>query len=381
MLHLFHKTYVCPIFMLDNSKKRVIVTKDYIDTDTKLNPIKHTVSDFDSLIGADGIYKNWHTFLISLDNEEKFRIYVDIDAFNKFFVYWIKTLFPNISTNLAYKCYNCSIQRLKIHFTQAMLNNSYVDYRKFDVLNLKLLTKTEFYNFFPKQIPWENNEDRKQWVKNHLEKISIEWHLANYFTDRSHLKYFKEKYLYVLTKALSIEVHEWYEYIVKYFMKPNVKKELGIDINWDDEDWRYKFKTHPSMGWMFDDDLKYITKNMIYFKAHIREALDVGKLLKSFWFKDIKVDDKVRILDKDYFESDHANFTFNTLETLIINQDNLSDDYINNIIDKDIGRESVSIIFDLLNHVLKWNPILVQLIYELHYTNNPQLKELTIDYA
>jgi hypothetical protein len=46
-------------------------------------------------------------------------------------------------------------------------------------------------------------------------------------------------------------------------MKPNVKKELGIDINWDDEDWRYKFKTHPSMGWMFDDDLKYITKNMI----------------------------------------------------------------------------------------------------------------------
>lgn len=378
MLHLFDKVYVCLEYLLDASKKRIIVSdrKD-LKSEYGLQPIKHHVEKFEDLIGEKGIYPEWEDFLSSLENENKFRIYVNIDSFNKFFVYWIKTIFPNITKNLAFCIYNCYVQRFKIHFPSIVLNTSFLDYRKENLLNFKLLSKEDFYLLFEKSKPWKNESRRKLWVEKNVEGFSLEWHLANYFIDKNHLKVFKEKYLHILCKALWVEVSEWYQYITKYFMKKEVQKELGLKINWDDENWREIFKSHPKLYWMFDDDLNYISKNPFYFLAHVDKALEVGQLLKTFWFKDIPIDDKIRLLDKDYFESDHAQYTFKSLEILLQNKDNLTEKEFAEFIEKDFGRESVSIIFDLLNHATKWNTILIQLIYELRNDNDVRLKELS----
>ena len=380
MLHLFNKVYVCPEVLLDNSKKRIIVSPNKeLNQPSNLNVIKHCVDSYNDLVGQQGIYKTWEELLLSLEYEHKLRFYVDMPTFNIMFVNWMKTLFPKLDSHVAFCCYNAYVQRLHTFFPQTVTNRSFLDYNKERLLGLKFLSKEEFTKLFDSSIPWTDDAVRSSWVTKHLEDVSLEWHLSTYFNDPVHLKNFREKYLLILTKALIIEVLEWYQYIIKYFMKPQVKQELGINIKWDSEDWRGQLKTHPVVGWMFDDDLRYVSKDTTYFLAHIDEALAVGEYLKTFWFKDIKIDDAVRLLDEDYFESDHANFTFQTLRSLIKNKDTLTDEELNEIISNDFGRESVSIIFDLLNHSTKWNTILLQLIYELRDTDNDKFSQLKIN--
>lgn len=377
MLHLFGKKYVCLDYLLDTSKKRIVVSSNEgLWQQANLSPLKHAVKDFSALVGPTGVYKTWHEFLLSLEYEDKLRMYVDQHTFNTIAVYWLKTIFPNISKENAFCCYNAYVQRLNLHFPAIVLNRSFLDYNKETLATQKFMSKQDFYDLFDRSHPWSDDAVRHQWVMDHIDEFSFEWQIAHYFNDNKHISRFREKYIYVLTKALSVEVSEWYQYIVRYFMQPNVKKLVGIDIKWDDENWREKLQQHPKIGFMFDPQLKYITKDTAYFLAHIDKALEVGLFLQEFWFKDIIVDDKIRLLDKDYFESDHAHFTFDTLKKLVANQDKLTDQHLEEIIKTDFDRERTAIIFDLLNHVTKWNTYLLQYVYELKNTNDPKLKEL-----
>lgn len=380
MLHLFNKVYVCPEVLLDNSKKRIIVSpRSELNQPSNLNVVKHYCETYDKLVGDQGIYKDWQELLLSLEYESKLRFYVDMPTFNIIFINWMKTIFPTITSDLAFCCYNTYVQRLHLFFPQAITNKGFLDFNKFNLLDLKFMSKQEFTALFDQLTPWQDDAVRHAWVDKHIEDVSLEWHLSTFFNKPAHLDKFREKYLTILTKALSIEVLEWYQYIIKYFMKPQVKQELDLNIAWDSENWHAQMKQHPKIGWMFDDDLKYVTKDTAYFLAHVDQALEVGEFLKTFWFKDIKIDDAVRLLDEDYFESDHANFTFQTLRSLIKNKDTLSNEALNEIIKNDFGRESVSIVFDLLNHSTKWNTILLQLIYELRDTNDARFKQLVIN--
>lgn len=375
MLHLFDKIYVCPDFLLDASKNRIIISHaDGLDQNSRLSPIKHCVKTFDELP-----YKNWQALLENLEYAGKLRFYVDMPAFDIIFVNWVKTIFPNITDELAFYCYNAYVQRLTLHFPAIVLNRGFLDYNKFNLQNLKFLSKQEFYELFNSTQPWDDEQARKEWVEKHKEGFSIEWHMANYFNDEKHLDVFRDKYIYVLTKALAMEVSEWYFYVIKYFMQPNVKQAFDININWDDTDWRGKLRAHPKLGWMFDNELKFITRDSAFFLAHLDQILELGTYLQDFWFKDIQIDDKTRLLDEDYFESNHAHFVFDTLKSLIQKQDYLSADEINSIIKKDFERENVSIVFDILTHVQKWNGYLLQLVYELKNKQDPRLKQLVFE--
>jgi hypothetical protein len=376
MLHLFRKIYVCPDFLVDNSKKRIIVSStDGVAQQSNLNTIKQAVKSFDELIT---IYKNWPGLLASLEYEEKLRFYVDMQAFDKFFVHWVKTIFSDLTKELAYCMYNSYVQRLTIHFPAIVLNRSFLDYNKSKMQALHFTEQELFYELFDSITPWADEQARTKWVADHIEDISIEWHLANYYNDPKHLAVFRDKYLYVLNKALAIEVSEWYFYVTKYFMQPNVKQAFDIDIKWSDPNWRAKLKAHPKIGWMFDDEFKFITRDAAYFAAHVDKILELGKFLQDFWFKDIQIDDKTRLLDEDYFESNHAHFVFDTLRTLVKHKDTLSTEDIDKIIASDFEKENVSIIFDVLTHIQKWNPYIIQLVYELKNTKDSRLTQLVI---
>ncbi len=372
MLHLFNKIYVCNDFLIDNSRRRIIISRS---NNVASSLVKHGVEKFSDLVGPNGIFNTWKQLLDSLEYDAGTRFYVDMEGFNHIYVHWIKTLFKDISADTAFCCYNTYVQRLKLHFPAMIIKKS-VDQNK--ILNLKFLSKKDFTELFSSTDAWSNDSDRIEWINKHKEGVSIEWHMANYFNDETHLEVFKQKYLFVLTRALAIEVSEWYFYVIKYFMQPNVKNYFDINIKWDDENWREILKAHPSLGWMFDNELKFMTRDEAFFLAHIDEILELGKCLQDFWFKDITIDDKIRLLDEDFFESDHAHFVFDTLKTLIKNQDNLTAEEMNKIIKKDFEKENVSIVFDVLTHVQKWNPYLLQFIYELKNTQDPRLKELVI---
>jgi hypothetical protein len=370
MFHFFDKIYVCPDFLLDSTKRHIIISKTY----SKSNP--NAFSSIHELIGNGKKFNTWYDFLLAIGKEDKFRIYADVESLAYIFIGWIKTIFPNMNQHLAYKFYNTAVQRLKIHFSGATLNGNFLRNHKSELMDVKFLNKVQFYDLFDCINVWEDDQQRRTWVENNKELFSIEWHLAVYFNDKQHLSVFRDKYIYVLSKALAMEVSEWYFYVVKYFMQPGVKRELGIDIKWDSDDWRQQLKSYPKLAWMFDDNLKYVTRDSTYFLAHIDEILDLGKKLQNFWFKDIPVDNKNRLLDEDYFESNHAHFVFDTLSRLLKNYNSMSDEEINAIIDADFEAENVSIMFDILTHVIKWNPYMLQLIYELKNTNSDELKQM-----
>jgi hypothetical protein len=370
MFHLFNKIYVCPDFLLDSTKRHITISKLYSVNNTD------AYSSIDELIGVDKKFNNWHEFLLKIGKEDKYRIYADVESLAYIFAAWIKTIFPDMTKELAYKFYNTAVQRLKIHFSGATLNGNFLRNHKSELMDVKFLTKLEFYQLFDNLTVWNDEQSRSSWLNKNKELFSIEWHLAMYFNDKSHLAVFRDKYIYVLSKALAMEVSEWYFYVVKYFMQPGVKKELGISIEWDSDDWRQQLKSYPNLAWMFDDSLKYVTRDSTYFLTHIDEILDLGKQLQTFWFKDILIDDKNRLLDEDYFESNHAHFVFDTLSRLLKNYDTMSDEEINAIIDADFEAENVSIMFDILTHVIKWNPYMLQLIYELKNTNSDELKQM-----
>jgi hypothetical protein len=374
MFHLFDKIYVCPDFLIDEYKKRIIVSNSYHS-----NTIKQDGLLTKSYPSIEELLKEitWPDFLDIVSREDKFRIYADVNSLAVIYINWLKTIFPDITKELAYKFYNTAVQRLKIHFAGATISSNFLKYHKHELMSVKFMPRAEFYQNFDSSTPWTDDTLRRQWVLANQEKFSIEWHIAAYFNDKSHLDIFRDKYLYVLAKAIGMEVSEWYFYIIKYFMQPGVKKEMNISVSWDDEDWRGALKEHQDLAWMFDDDLKYVTRDSTYLLTHVEEALTLGKKLQSFWFKDIKVDDKNRLLDEDYFESNHADFVFKTLNRLMKNQDQLTNEEIDEIIRDDVEAENVSIVFDILTHVIKCNPYQLQLIYELKNTNSPELSQLT----
>jgi phage/plasmid-like protein (TIGR03299 family) len=154
-------------------------------------------------------------------------------------------------------------------------------------------------------------------------------------------------------------------------MQPNVKEKLGISVSWDSEDWNAELKKCDKISWMFDDELLYVSKNIPYFLSNIDKALLVGTFLQDFWFKDLKIDDHIRLLDEDYFESNHAQFVFSSLKHISKNLDYLDDDTIHQIIKEEKQFEEISIIFDLLQHDShKWNHYLVQYIHSIKDTND-----------
>lgn len=375
MIHLLKRNYLVPDFKAENNKKRLIVSKEYDKVNSirvsfdNLQPCVFSCDSFESLIGPGEYFNSWGDFLIFLEAEEKIYIYVDEDAMMKFFILWVKTIMPNMTPAVAYRCYNTYVQRIKIQFPAVILNNSFLEYRKSQLLSYKLPSKASFIKAFGNMNTGLDETTRKQWVDKNKSDISLEWHLANYEIDRNHLSVFKQKYIEILIKACAIEVTEWYQYITKYFMQPKVKDELGINVSWDDEDWNAELKKCKKIEWMFDDELLYVSKNIPYFLSNIDKALEVGKILQDFWFKDLKIDDHIRLLDEDYFESNHAQFVFSSLKHISKDLNYLNDETIHKIIKEEKQFEEISIIFDLLQHVHKWNHYLVQYIHSIKDTD------------
>lgn len=377
MIHLLKRNYLVPDFKAENNVKRIIVSKEYNNVQSlrvtfdNLQPCEFSCDSYESLIGSEAKFKTWSEFLSFIASEEKIYIFVDGDAMMKLFILWIKTIMPGMTATIAYRCYNTYVQRIKLQFPSFMMNDSFLAYRKSQLLSYALPKRSAFIELFDSMNIKMTESDRAKWVSSNKSDFSLEWHLANYEIDKDHISVFKQKYINILIRACAIEVSEWYQYITKYFMQPNVREKLGLSISWDDEDWNAELKKCDKITWMFDDQLLYVSKNIPYFLSHIDKALIVGTFLQDFWFKDLKIDDHIRLLDEEYFESNHAQFVFSALKHIVKNLDHLDDDALHKIIKEEKQFEEISIIFDLLQHDShKWNHYLVQYIHSIKETND-----------
>jgi len=394
MLHLFNKVYVYPDFMLDNTETFLLVSnkphvqglQQTLDDANGKQSIGVIASTSEQLFEKLNI-TSWFELFQYLMSNQTVNVYADMDTINKIYVAFIKTIFPAITNTLAYKIYNTYVQRITICLPSVVSNKSFVETRKQDMFDIRALSKTKFSSLF-NSMPLPDEDERKQWVNENIIEFSFEYHIATYFNDNAHFDNFKDKYVYFITKACYNEVYEWYEFFSNHFMMPAAKATLKHNIDWDSENWREQLKQHPDIGWFFDDDLMYVTRNYQYFITHIAEAKRVADLMLDFvnrgltgfsaGDRETRKLKRICLVDQDYFASTHVQYVYETLERIMISFDELDDEYLKQYIHNDIQNENVSALFDLLNDTQKHNSWLMEMIYELRDNNSDELKQINL---
>ena len=390
MFHLFSKVYVYPDFMFagsDSPNKLVISLNDDARDLCHLRPSELVYHNVDELFAAGTGINDWPTFFNRLMQSGNTNVFADVESSATIFVAFIKTLFPAITPELAFKVYNVGEQRLTLYFPPGQAAQYLASGRK-----RVALSKDEFSDRFAQVTPWEHDGLRAQWVRSWISEFSIEFHLATYFNDPSHLPYFKDKYVQLIAKACFTEVREWYDFFSSHFMMPSVRAVLNHGIEWDTEDWRGELQKVPELAWLFDDNLKYAAWDSLYSFVHLEEAYNLGQ--KVLQFVNIgavphiglsgRVTDchlkSLTLMDQAYYDSDHAQYVFKSLEKLLSNLGTLADEEVDRYIRADIVGGTASVLFDLLNMNYKFNPWLMHFIYDMQTTNNTDLHQLKISY-
>lgn len=108
---------------------------------------------------------------------------------------------------------------------------------------------------------------------------------------------FEDVFCNFVLDACYAEFMEWYEYIVKHIMNEDVQQAFELDL------------TNIIHWWAFRID------SVDTFKANLPDALIIGKKIKRF-FNERRA---LSTVDNDYFESDHAQVTLDTLQMFVDN--------------------------------------------------------------
>jgi hypothetical protein len=386
MFHLFNKAYVVPDFMVTTLDASWLISANALTANLY---DKHTGSGR-VFVGIDHMFatsafKDWPSLFSYLmtSNDD---IYADARTTAEICVALIKTLFPNITPAVAWRIYNTCVQRITLHTVSEIMSRSHIEDRRRLLEGQTKLNRLDFSAVFDTIVPWPDDNSRRAWVTEHISEFSLEFHIATFFTTPSHLKHFKDKYIQFIVKACYTEVREWYDVFTIHCMQPIAKQALGHNITWDTEDWRAELKMLPELGWLFDDEFRFALNDPVYLFTHIEEAHKLGQLTLKFIqlgtvMHHMAMNRNVHkhtLIDADYFESDHAQFVFKTLDKLLINLGHFSDQEIETYIEEDIKDETVSTIFDLLNSHYKYNTWMMHFIYDMRANNNPDLYQLRI---
>jgi len=377
MLHLFERVYVLPDF-LQTGRERDFVISNMMD-DNRTNTFKSIKQ-----LWVQHNLSSWEEFFNYLVISDDIILYTDVDNMTIMFCALMKTIFPLISDDMLYKVYNTYAQRIMLYFPTEIATHRF-GINRGDWDNTGPYNRKQLLELNNTLVVWDDEGKRKQWVNNHIEAFSLEFHIATYFNDRTHLKRFKEKYVSFVIKACYNEVYEWYEFFSTHFMLPAVKSILNHHIDWDTENWRGELQKCPNIAWMFDDNFDYVSRNYIYFQAHLVEAYEVGKMILQFinagdvnHSRQAKRSNIITLMDRDYYESDHAQYVYSSLEKLLANLGTLTDEQVEDYIEQDIKSDTASALFDLLSTNHKHNPWLIHLIYEMRHNNDHNLAQLEI---
>lgn len=131
----------------------------------------------------------------------------------------------------------------------------------------------------------------------------FELHYANYLLTKD--KNFENKYIELVKGACYAEFYEWYEYITKHLFDERVQKAFNLDIKYEDN-WQEKFKENELLGWSYNNT------SVEVFMKNIDKVYRIGEIMRTFFNERTSLS----TLDKDYFESDHADLVLNTIKAL-----------------------------------------------------------------
>lgn len=153
----------------------------------------------------------------------------------------------------------------------------------------------------------------------------FELHYANYL--KTNDKNFEKKYIELVKGACQAEFHEWYEYITKHLFDKRIQEAFNLHINYDDN-WQEKFKENELLGWSYNNT------SIEVFMQNIEKVQHIGEIMRTFFNERTSLS----TLDKDYFESDHADLVLNTIKALSTNNytyiiDQLKSDKVKCMID------------------------------------------------
>lgn len=131
----------------------------------------------------------------------------------------------------------------------------------------------------------------------------FELHYANYLRTKD--ENFERKYIELVKGACYAEFCEWYEYITKHLFDERIQKSFNLHITYESK-WQEEFKRNELLGW------SYQNKELNVFMQNIDKVYQIGEIMRTFFNERTSLS----ILDKDYFESDHAELVLQSIKAL-----------------------------------------------------------------
>ena len=380
MLHLFNKIYVLPDANIDHKVDRIIVSENfsteighieriYTELGTDPGEVIANVNSISELVGEGKVFPTYGAMFHDLVSREKVKIYADIDAIAHIHSAYIKTIFKNITVDTAFILYNAVAQKVKMTMPTTISSKGFTSERKNALVQTVHKTKEEYTEIFNSVTPWTDNADRVSFVTSQKSNISLEWHLATYFNDATHISNFKDKYVHLATKLASYEVYEWYEYIVGNIMTPEVQSVLGIKIDWTDSDWRQSLKDNATIGWLFDDEFKAVSYDVNYLKENAAKAEVLGNLFAQICAE--QGDDKV-------VEYSYVKFARKIISD-VLKKESYTDEDVKALIEEEYDSAIPSSMMHCFMHTSKFNSYVMQYLYQLRKNSDAKLAELNLN--
>lgn len=279
MFLLFDKVYVKPEYMLDLERPRVIISPNASEILAEEIELKfrslgeqyHNVDSYDELVGEGKAFPNDIEFFNWLTDKGRVDIFTDSTTYNKLFVKWIKTIYPDITKELAWKIYSLVSTHTKLTVKSMFTwgtDNAGVDAQKQQANSFEWLTKEKFQGLF-KTETIENNSALTGRVR---AKAPMEFLIASKLAGKSTYDDSLQQKIYAIgIKKIKDEMNHIKNFLVHNINKEWVQKLVGVSYSAGDDLFALK-GTNSKIDFLLDDMLELDLAKHDVDIADLREA-------------------------------------------------------------------------------------------------------------
>lgn len=287
--NVFNKLYVSPDYAYDAAYNRAIFSElrhgngEYITYDSLDSPgfnseiIKAAQSIIDIIGSEEGQYESIAHYLKHLfDVNIEARLYCDDASYILLFFTWVKIVFPNINSDIAFTIYNLIKQREQLVMPDNVDNRTFTASRLQNRADSITLSKVDFvtaYNNFNTDdtVSSEYYTEVRNAVK---DSLCVESQLASYLSGNITIDVIAPKTKRILGKVLFALIDDLRQYIRDNIMTTKVRNMTNVNISWDDQNWEATLRAQSSnMDFLFDSSLESIMESSDYRSSNISTAL------------------------------------------------------------------------------------------------------------
>ena len=269
MFLLFDKVYVKYDYLIENDVDNLVITPNlqsiFLDDlkviFSEMGNQMHNVDSLEELwTGDNAPYGNDKDFFTALKNKGTVNVHVDRDNYDKLIIRFIKLIYENMPSDVAWKIYNTFSLNSQLAKTTSFIwgTDGGSDNQKAQADAITYLSKADFltkWNDTTLDLPWADYQTLRDEIE---PKMGVEFLIANRLAGgQDHDSSLGTKMWKLLSKRCNEEVQFLKAHIFNNIYKGWAQTVLGLgDVNAED-DLMALASTNAKTAWLFDDEEKY----------------------------------------------------------------------------------------------------------------------------